>query len=57
MSTYQMNFIRLLCSGFTKDFGSKAAQELYPIGSKSNISRIKSALLEREIIEELSDGT
>ena len=52
-----MNFIRILCSGFTKNFSSKAAQDLYPLGSKSNISRIKSALIERELIEELSDGT
>lgn len=57
MSTYQMNFIRLICSGFKKDFGSKAARSLYTIGTKSNISRIKSALLEREIIEEMPDGT
>ena len=57
MSTYQMNFIRLLCSGFSKDFGTKAAQDLYPIGSKSNVVRIKSALMERELIEELSDGS
>ena len=56
MSSYQMNFIRLLCSGFNKDFGSKSAQGLYPLGSKSNISRVKSALMERELIEELPDA-
>ena len=57
MSSYQMNFIRLLCSGFNKGFGSKSAQGLYPLGSKSNISRVKSALMEREVIEELPDAT
>lgn len=57
MSSYQMNFIRLLCSGFTKEFGSKRAQDLFPLGSKSNIPRVKSALIEKELIEESPDGT
>lgn len=57
LSSYQMNFIRLLCSGVSKDFGSKKTQELFPLGTKSNISRIKSALTEKEIVEELPDGT
>ncbi len=57
LSSYQMNFIRLLCSGVSKDFGSKKTQEMFPLGTKSNISRIKSALTEKEIVEELPDGT
>lgn len=57
LSSYQMNFIRLLCSGVSKDFGSKKVQELFSLGTKSNISRIKSALTEKEIVEELPDGT
>lgn len=32
MSSYQMNFIRILCSWFTKNFSSKAAQDLYSLG-------------------------
>ncbi len=57
LSSYQMNFIRHLCNGVSKDFGSKKAQETYALGSKSNISRIKAALIEKELIEELPDGT
>ena len=57
LSSYQMNFIRLLCSGVSKDFGSKKVQELFSLGTKSNIPRIKSALTEKEIVEELPDGT
>lgn len=56
LSSYQMNFIRLLCSGVSKDFGGKKAQEMYSLGSKSNISRIKFALTEKEIIEEMPNG-
>lgn len=57
LSSYQMNFIRLLCSGVSKDFGSKKVQDMLPLGSKSNLSRIKSALIEKEIVEEMPDGT
>lgn len=57
LSSYQMNFIRLLCSGITSDFGSKAHQELFPLGSKSNITRIKTSLIEREIVEQEADNS
>lgn len=57
LSSYQMNFIRLLCSGISKDFGSKDVQAMFSLGTKSNISRVKAALIEREIVEEMPDGT
>ena len=38
------------------DFGSKAVMEEYYFGSKSNIARIKEALLDRELIETDQDG-
>lgn len=53
LSAYQMNFIRLLCNGVHTGFGK--AQTAYPIGTRSNISRIKATLIEKEIIEERSD--
>ena len=56
LTAYQLNFIRALCAGFHSDFGSKNVIEQYPLGSKSNISRIKTALMERELIEERLDG-
>ena len=52
LSSYQMNFIRAICNGIHSDFGSKAVLEEYNLGSKSNISRIKAALLNRELITE-----
>ena len=56
LSAYQLNFIRALCSGIHTDFGSKRVTSLYPLGTKSNIARIKKALMERELIEERTDG-
>ena len=51
LTTYQLNFIRAICQGVHSDFGSKAILEEYNLGSKSNVSRIKTALRERELIE------
>ena len=51
LTSYQLNFIRALCDGVTSDFGSKAILETYNLGSKSNISRIKSALQDKEMID------
>jgi hypothetical protein len=51
LTGYQLNFIRALCDGVTSDFGSKAILESYNLGSKSNISRIKTALQDKEMID------
>ena len=55
LTTYQLNFIRAICQGVHSDFGSKAILEEYNLGSKSNVSRIKTALRERELIEITQD--
>ena len=55
LTTYQMNLIRCLCQGIHKDFTSKGILETYQLGSKSNISRLKKTLIEKEIIEEEGD--
>ena len=51
LTSYQMNFMRALCDGITTDFGSKAILDTYNFGSKSNISRIKKALQDKELID------
>ena len=38
------------------DFGSKAVLENYNLGTKSNISRIKTALRDRELIDITREG-
>ena len=50
LTSYQMNFIRALCDGVISEFGSKKILETYNLGSKSNISRIKTTLQEKEMI-------
>ena len=51
LTGFQMNFLRALCDGVSSDFGSKAILESYNLGSKSNISRIKTALQDKEMID------
>lgn len=56
LSTYQLNFIRAICKGYHKGFTSKEVAERFPMGTKSNIQRIKASLLDREIIDEDDAG-
>ena len=51
LTSYQMYFIRALCDGVIIEFGSKKILETYNLGSKSNISRIKTTLQEKEMID------
>lgn len=59
LTTYQLNFLRLLCSGVHSGFTAQAVTEtypFYPLGSKSNIDRIKKALIDKELITLEKDG-
>lgn len=56
LTSYQLNFIRALCDGVHTDFGSRAVLENYNLGTKSNISRIKTALRDRELIDITKEG-
>jgi hypothetical protein len=56
LTGYQMNFLRALCEGVNTDFGSKAILERYNLGSKSNISRIKTTLQAKEMIDYDAEG-
>lgn len=56
LTSYQLNYIRAICDGVHKDFGSKTILETYNLGTKSNISRIRTALVNRELIEITKDG-
>lgn len=50
LTTYQLNFIRLLCKGIHSAFNTQSVADLYPLGSKSNVDRIKKSLIDKEII-------
>lgn len=56
LTSYQLNFIRAIISGVHEDFGKADVREEYNLGSHSNIARIKTALIEKELIETRSDG-
>ena len=56
LTTYQLNFIRLLCKGVHSGFMSQDLSADYPLGTKSNVDRIKRALQEREIITVQKNG-
>lgn len=51
LTSYQMNFLRAVCAGTTSDFGAREVSEEYDFGTKSNIIRIKNALLKKELID------
>mgnify|MGYP000984184767 FL=1 len=51
LSEFQLNFLRAIALGIKKDFGLSEVREEYNLGSYSNITRLKTALLERDLIE------
>lgn len=51
LTSYQMNFIRAICDGVHSDFGGKRVIDSYRLGTKSNISRLKASLEDKELIE------
>lgn len=51
LTAYQMNFLRCILSGHHDDFGETAVREEFQIGSVSNITRLKTALVDKDIVE------
>lgn len=56
LTAYQLNLIRAICSGYHDDFGKKEVTSQYDLGSRSNLVKLRKALIEREIIEQTEDG-
>lgn len=56
LTSYQLNFMKAIIAGVHEDFGKTNIREEYNLGSHSNIVRIKTALIEKELIETRSDG-
>ena len=46
-----MNFLRCILSGHHDDFGETAVREEFQLGSVSNITRLKTALVDKDIVE------
>ena len=51
LTSYQMNFMRAIINGVTKDFTSKEVMDKYNLGSPGNINRLKASLIKKELIE------
>lgn len=56
LSTYQLNFIRAICQGHHDDFGKAEVTSMFNLGTRSNLPKLKKALIEREIIEVTETG-
>jgi hypothetical protein len=56
LTAYQLNLIRAICAGYHVDFGKKEVTSQYDLGSRSNLVKLKKALIEREIIEQTEEG-
>ena len=53
LSSYQMNFLRAICQGIHSGFTSKDILERFSLGAKSNVNRLHTSLIEKELIESI----
>lgn len=51
LTAYQMNFLRCIITGHHDDFGEMTVREEFQLGSVSNIARLKSALVDKDLVE------
>ncbi len=57
LSAYQMNFLRAITAGYHKGLGEKEIREEFNLGSPANITRLKNALINKDIIEFQGQGS
>jgi len=51
LTAYQMNFLRAILDGHSKDFGKEEIRIGYNLGSYSNIGRLKESLIKKDLID------
>lgn len=56
LTTYQMNFLRAINDGQHDQWTSQEVMQKYNLGTKSNISKMQTLLLEKDFIERREDG-
>jgi len=56
LSAYQMNFLRAIATGHHHGFGEKEIREEFNLGSPANITRLKNALIKKDLIETQGRG-
>lgn len=56
LTMYQLNFLRAVMDGVTHGYGEADVREKYNLGSPSNITRLKQAMVEKELVDLSSEG-
>lgn len=56
LTAYQMNFLKAIANGVTKDFTKKDIIDSFDLGTPGNINRLRTALMQRELIDYSQDG-
>ena len=56
LSSYQLNMLRAICAGVHSGFTSEDVLNTWNLGSKSNVTRIRTALIDKELIEKGPKG-
>ena len=56
LSAYQMNFLRAVAAGHHTTFGDRTIRDEFNLGSPSNITRLKEALIKKDLIEKRGRG-
>lgn len=56
LSSYQLNLIRAICSGYHNDFGKREVTGKFNLGTRSNLPKLKKALIDREFLDETESG-
>ena len=51
LSTYQMNFLRAIIDGVSKEFSTQGVIQKYRLASSANVATVKRALIKKELIE------
>lgn len=51
LTPYQLNFLNAMLDGIQTDFARAEIREQYNLGSYNNISRLKTALVEKELVD------
>ncbi|PID90792.1 MAG: AAA family ATPase [Bacteroidetes bacterium] len=54
LSSYQLNFLKAVLDGHTEGLAKRELIEAYRLGSSANVSRVKGALLGKELIDQQS---
>jgi len=56
LSSYQMNMLRAIAAGVHDGFLSQDVLQTYRLGTKSNVSRIRKVLIDRDLVEQRETG-